>query len=177
MEVQTDKFITESDVSLYLLNKETPSARWLDWQEYDRGPGIFTIPDDCFLGVRAQGIDDEALRNLVQELIPVQNLRYLYLAENRGITDRGILQLQNLPQIEYLNISACDITSDGLAFLEFLPKLTSLDLSYCNRVSDKAAKHVQTLRRLKYLNLQGVVKLKTADIKKFEKKNLEIYRN
>ncbi len=176
MEEQIEKFITESDVSLYLLSKETPSGRWLDWQEYDRGPGIFSIPEDRLLGVRGQAMNNDSLKQLVQELKDVHSLRYLYLAENRGISDKGILNLQFLPQLEYLNISACDITSDGLAFLLLLPKLSFLDLSYCNRISGKAAQYIQKLPRLTFLNLQGVVKIKTSDLKKFEKKNLEIQR-
>lgn len=176
METQTYKFTTSLDVMLYLLSKDKPSSRWLDWQEYDCGPGIFNISEDQCLGIRAQGMDDTSLKQLVLESAEIKNLRYLYLAENRGISDKGILNLSGLPQLEYLNISSCDITSNGLSFLPSLSKLTFLDLSYCNRISDKAAVYVQKLPRLKYLDIQGVIKINTSGIKKFERRDLEIHR-
>lgn len=174
MESQTYKFTTGLDIMLYLQRKDKPSSRWLDWQEYDRGPGIFNISEDQVLGIRAQSIDDISIKQLVRESAEVKNLRYLYLAENRAISDKGILNLSGLPQLEYLNISACDITSAGLAFLPSLSRLLFLDLSYCNRVSNKASIYVQKLPQLKYLDIKGVIKINTSGIKKFERRGLEI---
>ena len=176
MENQTNKFSTEIAVQLFVLNKNTPSSRWLDWQPFDFGPGIFLIPEDSFLGIRAQGIDDDALFQLVRELSSVSCLRYLYLAENRKITNKGILNLEKLNQIEYLNISSCDITSEGLEFLPSLTNLKFLDLSYCNRISEKAAQYIQKLPRLQYLDIKGVIKINTSSLKKFEKRGLVIHQ-
>ncbi len=176
MENQTNKFSIEVAVQLFVLSKDTPSSRWLDWQPFDSGPGIFSIPEDFLLGIRAQGIDDGALMQLVQELSSVHCLRYLYLAENRKITNKGIINLQNLPQIEYLNISSCDITSEGLAFLPSLTNLKFLDLSYCNRVSEKSAQYIQKLPRLQHLIIKGVIKINTSSLKKFEKRGLIIHQ-
>ena len=53
---------TELDVVLYTISCDMVTYRWLDWQEYDRGPGIFYIPDDVYLGVRAQGFHDADIR-------------------------------------------------------------------------------------------------------------------
>lgn len=176
MENQTNKFSTEITVQLFIINKNASSSRWLDWQPFDTGPGIFIIPEDSFLGIRAQGIDDNNFVQLVRELSSVSCLRYLYLAENRGITNKGVLNLENLTQIEYLNLSSCDITSEGLAFLPSLTNLKFLDISYCNRISEKAAQYIQKLPRLQYLDIKGVIKINTSSLKKFEKRGLVIHQ-
>ena len=176
MENEVYRFETKLPVSVYILSGEPLSSRWLDWQFYDTGPGVFMIPQNYFMGIRVQGFDNRQLKLLIDDLEPVSNLRYLHLAENRGITDDGILQLARLPQLQFLNLSSCDITDAGLAFLPSLPKVTFLDLSYCNRISRGAAKYVQKLPYLHFLDLQGVIKVNNADIKKFEHRGLEIHR-
>ena len=62
---------TELDIVLYTIPVESVSSRWLDWKEFDRGPGIFHIPGDVYLGVRAQGLHDLEIRQLAAELKPV----------------------------------------------------------------------------------------------------------
>jgi len=175
MENDVYRFETKLSVSIYVLSGEPLSSRWLDWQFYDTGPGIFIIPRDYFMGIRAQGFDNRQLKLLIDDLEPVSNLRYLHLAENRSITDDGILQLARLSQLQFLNLSSCDITDAGLAFLPSMTKLTFLDLSYCNRISRGAAKYVQKIPHLHFLDLQGVIKVNKADIKKFERRGLEIH--
>lgn len=170
------RFSTESEAVLYTVPVNAASARWLDWQEYDRGPGIFQIPGDLFLGIRAQGLHDADIRALAAELLPVENLRYLNLTENRGISNDGMAAIGVLKQLRYLNIGACDINSQGLAFLPNLINLEYLNLSYCNRINEKAAPYVQKLPKLRYLDLQGCIKINTGGLKKFEKKGLEIHK-
>lgn len=176
MENETYKLTTELDISLYTLDSSTPSSRWLDWQEYDKGPGFFTLPVNLMLGVRARYLDDKMMRTMVEELAPVSGLRYLYLAENRGVTDHSAQFLSKLTQLRYLNLSACDIDSDGMAFLPALTNLEYLNLSYCNRISDRTATFVQKLRKLTYLDLHGCPRINTGGLKKFEKRGLTIYK-
>lgn len=176
METDGVRLSTELDVILYTIPCEAVSSRWLDWQEFDRGPGIFYIPRDVFLGVRAQGLHDAEIRKLVEDLKPVENLRYLNLAENRGITNDGMAAVGMLRQLRFLNISSCDINNQGMGFLPNLVNLEYLNLSYCNRITEKAAPFVQKLPKLKYLDLQGCIKINTGGLKKFEKKNLTIYK-
>ena len=173
---ETYRFETGSDVGLYTIPTEEENARWLNWAEYDRGPGIFHLPAALSLGIRAQGLDDTSLKQLVRELLPVAGLRYLHLAENRGITDRGAESLAQLKQLRYLNIGACDLTSQGMAFLTSLPNLTYLNLSYCNRITEKIAPYIQKIPRLEYLDLQGCIKINTGGIKKLEKRGLTIHK-
>ena len=124
MECYVYRFSTELDAVLFTIPCEEASCRWLDWQEYDKGPGIFHIPSDVFLGVRAQGFHDADIRQLVEDLRTVENLRYLNLTENRGISNDGMAAVGKLKQLRYLNIGSCDINNQGLAFL---PALTNLE--------------------------------------------------
>lgn len=170
------RFSTALEVTLYTIPCEEVSSRWLDWKEYDKGPGIFHIPNDVFLGVRAQGFHDTDIWQLSEELISVENLRYLNLTENRGITNDGMAAVGNLRQLRYLNIGACDINNQGMGFLPNLVNLEYLNLSYCNRITEKTAPFVQKMPKIKYLDLQGCIKINTGGLKKFEKKGLTIYK-
>ena len=64
-----------------------------------------------------QGSPFSEIRRLAEELKPVENLRYLNLAENRGITNDGMAAVGALRQLRYLNIGACDINNQGMGFL------------------------------------------------------------
>ena len=176
MENYSYRLSTELDVILYTIPCGEASPRWLDWQEFGRGPGIFYIPDDVYLGIRAQGLHDAGIRALAEDLEPVKNLHYLNLAENRGISNSGMQSVGILEQLRYLNIGACDINNEGMAFLPKLASLEYLNLSYCNRITEKCAPYVQKLRKLTYLDLQGCIKINTGGLKKFEKKGLTIYK-
>ncbi len=169
------KFSTVHDVTVYTQPKNAPSGNRLDWSEAGHGPGIFTISDDLFFGIQAQAIDDDQLKEIAEELKGAENLRYLYLAENRNITNKGMIYISELVQLQYLNISACDINSHGLSSLITLKNLTWLDISYCNRITENFAETIKRFRYLNYLNVQGVVKLNNNDIKKIEKRGLTIH--
>jgi hypothetical protein len=176
METETYRFETALDVTIFTQPASSPSAKWFDWLEFDQSPGIFHLPVSDHMGIRAKGFTDPEIKQLTDDLESVTSLRYLHLAENRGITNRGIRHLERLPQLAYLNLSSCDISSEGLAFLPALRNLTHLDLSYCNRLTANAAKYIQKLPALKFLDLQGVLKINTGSVKKFERRGLEIYR-
>ena len=165
---------TRFPICLFTLPLDGLTDFWLDWRPFDAGPGVFFIPADQALGVRIQAIDDDDFLALTRELEPVCALRYLHLAENRRLTNRGLRALSALPQLRYLNISSCDVTGEGLQFLPDLVNLETLDLSYCNRVSGAGGKYVQRLPKLKTLFVQGTTKLNTADLKRLSRRGLEI---
>ena len=173
MEEYEFRLSTELPVNLFVIPCESVSNRWAEWQEYDSGPGIFRFSNNVYLGIRAQGLHDPEIRQLVNDLKPVENLRYLHLAENRGITNDGMASVGMLRQLRYLNIGACDINNQGMGFLPGLVNLEYLNLSYCNRITEKAAPFVQKLPKLKYLDLQGCIKINTGGLKKFEKKRTD----
>ena len=65
MDNYENRLATEQEIVLYTIPCWEVSSRWLDWQEFDRGPGIFRIPEGYYLGVRAQGLrrSGNSLRN------------------------------------------------------------------------------------------------------------------
>ena len=174
MAEHTYRVETSFPVSLFTCPLDSLTDFWLDWRPFDQGPGIFCLNAGEALGVRAQGFTDADLIRLARELAPVAALRYLYLAENRNVTNRGAAAIAALPQLRYLNLSACDLNSEGLEFLPALVNLETLDLSFCNRVSGAGGKYVQQLPKLKTLLVQGTTKLNTAGLKRYEKRGLEI---
>ena len=147
-----------------------------DWQEFDHGPGIFTIPDGCEVMVRIKNIDDQQLRTLVRELAGFTPLVYLNLSENRKVTNTGLEYLRALDHLRMLNLSSCSLTDEGLAHISALIHLEYLDLSYCNRLHDAGLKHLQSLSHLKTLNIDGCLRITKAGVARFGKRDLTILR-
>jgi len=135
-----------------------------EWQEFERGPGRFIIPDGIEACVRVKNIDDKALLGLVDEIVACPAVTCLDLAENRKVTDASLQRIARLTQLKILNLSSCDITDNGLAWLEDLKDLRVLNLSYCNRISGEGLKHLRGLTHLMYLDLQGCPRIKHAAI-------------
>lgn len=167
------RFSSSFPVIVYTRPKENPE---LDWQEFDRGPGFFTVPQDQEIRLRIKGINDQTLAELVQELVGVDALRYLDLSENRNITNEGLARLRGLPQLTGLNLSSCSITSSGIAHLRELHRLETLNLSYCNRLMDPALKTLESMRSLTYVDLQGCLSITQAAISRMRRRSLKIYR-
>ena len=147
-----------------------------DWQELDRGPGYFTIPDGSVARVRIKSISDYELTTLVDELQGFAALRFLDLAENRNVTNAGLARLRALPQLTGLSLSSCSITNAGLEHLRALPNLVWLDLSYCNRLNDAALKPLEAMRTLTFVNLQGCLGIGRAGLARMRRRTLEIQR-
>jgi hypothetical protein len=152
-------FSTKLEVLIFTRPVSNPPA---DWQEFDRGPGIFHLPDGQQTGVRLRNVGDVELEEFVEEAGDLQSLVMLNLSENRAITDESLPLLKKLPHLAILNLSSCGITSTGLDNLAGLTHLTDLDLSYCNRINDLGLKKLKVLVNLKSLNLQGCVKVSNA---------------
>jgi hypothetical protein len=153
-----------------------PSGSDQDWQELDRGPGYFSIPDDHEVRVRAKSIDDQQLLELVQELQGVEQLRFLDLSENRNVTNSGIARLKALPQLTGLNLSSCSITDLGLESLRDLRNLSNLNVSFCNRLSDGSLKVFESMRNLVYVDMQGCLSITKGGVARIRRRNLTIYR-
>lgn len=145
-----------------------------EWQEYDRGEGLYRIPAGNDVSVRVHNIDDQDLGRLVRDIAGIPTLTFLNLSENRKITDDGLRALKALPNLTGLNLSSCSITNVGLGYLAPLTRLETLDLSFCNRITDAGLKALRSLNRLTYLNLQGCVKMTNAGLVRFGRKGLTI---
>mgnify|MGYP000850612106 CR=1 FL=1 len=147
-----------------------------EWQHVDDAPGIFTFDESMEVGIRIQNIGDDELHNLLQEIDHHPLVKMVNLSENRKITDQGLAMLHDLPDLTMLNLSSCDITDKGTPFLLALRKLEWLNLSYCNRITFLGLKPLTGLTRLQYLDLQGCVKIKSADVRRLKFKNISIHK-
>lgn len=164
------RFSTILDVTLLT------RAAGADWAEFDRGPGVFDLPDNQPGMVRAKMMDDNSLRQLVEEIRACPAITALNLSENRRITDKGIQILSALTQLTWLNIGATDITNEGTPFLSSLTRLEYLNLAFCNRLGDRGVRPLKALTRLTYLDLQGCVKVTRSGVVYLERRGLTIHK-
>ncbi len=147
-----------------------------DWQEFDRGPGYFTLPAELEAGVKIKTINDGELKTLVEDICGLSSLRMLDLAENRNITDEGLKWLKLLSQLTELNLSSCDVTHQGLEYLAGIPRLKRLNLAYCGRINAQAVKAFKRMDKLEYLDLLGCLNFNRSGVTKIERKGLEIHK-
>ncbi len=161
--VTAASFTTSLDAKILIRPTEGAS---IEWQEFERGPGRFIIPDGFEACVRIQNIDDEVMASLVAEIAVCPAVVCLDLAENRKVGDASLQRIARLAQLKVLNLSSCDITDRGLIWLKNLRNLRVLNLSYCNRLSDTGLKHLRALNRLTHLDLQGCPRINHAVIVK-----------
>ena len=167
-------FETEFEVNV-LIRQAQPTQPVAEWQEFDQGPGKFTIPQGYQAGVRARNIDDDDLEKLVADLVACKVVTFLNLAENRKITERGIARLALLDWLTHLNLSSCSLNNGVLETLLPLKKLEYLNLSYCNRLTDDALRPLKKYPRLVYLDIQGCPKITHAGIRRYQKRGLTIH--
>ena len=167
------QFSSSLPIIIYIRPQGQPE---LDWQELDRGPGYFTVPAGHDVRVRAKGINDQQLAELVREVADVEPLRFLDLSENRNVTNEGLGRLRQLTRLTGLNLSSCSITNPGLLHLKELPKLETLDLSFCNRLSDPSLKTLESMRNLTFVDFRGCQGLTKAGLARIRRKNFKYYR-
>lgn len=147
-----------------------------EWRELDFGPGLILLPDNEEIMIRVKNIDDDDLAVLIKEINDIDPITGLNLSENRKITDRGLVYLQPLKGLTYLNLSSCDLTNAGLDNLVPLTHLQELDLSFCNRINDQALRIIPKFTHLQVLGLQGCVKITHAGSAKIRRQGLTIKR-
>ncbi len=82
-------------------------------------------------------------------------LHYIYLADNRELTDAGLKHLEALPNLTELELSRTKVTDSGLRHLERLTNLKVLGLWGNSQVSDAGLIHLKGLKKLKTLILKG----------------------
>lgn len=167
---------TRFSTSLPVVILTRPAGQEVDWQEFDRGPGYFTVPAGQEIRVKMKGIADEDMVGLVRELQGVETLRFLDLAENRNVTNDGLKYLRGLTQLTGLNLSSCTITSAGVEHLRQLTHLEHLNLSYCNKLTDPALKTLEAMRNLVFVDLQGCLSITKGGLARIRRKTLKIFR-
>ena len=116
-------------------------GNWMGEHRFDDGP------------VRAVSTNDASDATLAA-LKGLPELRHLYLANSRHITDGGLAHLRELPNLKELDLRGTPITDAGLMLLGGLHQLRSLCLRHC-RVSDAGLAHLRELAELRVLDLQG----------------------
>jgi hypothetical protein len=172
----TEEALTRFSSTLPLIIFSRPAGSDIDWQEVDRGPGYFSIPASDEIRVRIKSINDADMVELANDLQEVQALRFLDLAENRNVTNDGLVRIKGLRQLTGLNLSSCSITNTGLSHLRELTRLAYLNLSYCSRLSDPALKTLEAMRNLTYVDLQGCLGFTNGGLARVRRRNLTIYR-
>ena len=84
------------------------------------------------------------------------SLTELDLRGSQRLTDRGLLQLQDLCQLEVARLDNCHgICGRGLLALTMSHSLHTLSLSGCRRLTDEAIINVSNVETLQSLNLEG----------------------
>ncbi len=178
MESNQERFSSRFEVVVYTRPAGDAPETWReeDWRELDRGPGYFTIPEGQVASVRIHGADDATLEALAAEVAPCDAVVELGLAENRKVTDAGVARLAGLRQVVSLNLSSCSLTNTGLGTLAGFRQLVRLNLSYCNRIGDPGVKLLKALPALRFLDLQGCVKVTNGSIAHIRRAGLVIHK-
>jgi Leucine-rich repeat (LRR) protein len=91
-----------------------------------------------------QDIDLQCLKNLT-------HLKQLFLGPNHDITDKGLMYLKGLTDLETLDLSDANLTDDGLAYLKDMKHLN--DLSIGGNFTEKGLQHLKELKSLQFLYL------------------------
>jgi hypothetical protein len=77
----------------------------------------------------------------------------LMLDGRTGLTDKGLKELKQFPQLTHLCLFGTQITDEGLKELKQFPQLTHLDLCNHREVTDKGLEELKDLKQLTSLNL------------------------
>ena len=144
------------------------------WQPFGIGPGYFQIPDNTVVCIEIQQIDDQILRELVNELRDVLEIIELNLSENRKIENPGMRWISELTQLTNLNLSACGINDRGIDQILLMRNIKKLDISYCTRITDLGLRKFKKMRNLEELYIRGIPRIKHASVKFLERRDLII---
>ena len=165
-------FSTTLAITVLIRPLDQPSA---DWQEFDRGPGFFNLPQGSEACIRIRNINDAILEDLIEEIKGCTAITFLHLSENRNITDAGLVFLKALPQLTQLDLGSCSLSTEGIPYLKALPNLKVLGLSYCNRLTDASLIPLRSIPTLQKLELQGCVKISHGGVARLQRRGLEIH--
>jgi len=97
----------------------------------------------------------------------VSTLQDLSLANNKGVSDKGLAQLVGLRDLHTLSLNNTGVGDDGLRHVAELKKLHTLNLG-STKVSDKGLKHLKALLKLRSLSVDktNVTTAGAADLEK-----------
>lgn len=145
-----------------------------DWQPFEQGPGIFTIPEGYTAMVTIQNIHDDTVLTLVEEIKECTSILELNLSENRNVGNKAMRWIKTLDKISRLNLSACGLNDRGLEQILTMSNLTFLDLSYCTRITDSGLKKLKQMRNLEEIYIRGIPRITHAAVKWIERHDLTI---
>lgn len=87
---------------------------------------------------------------------PMANLTELDLRGSQRLTDKGLLQLKDLCQLEVARLDNCHaLVGRGILALSLSHRLHTLSLSGCRRLTDEAIINLAHIDSLESLNLEG----------------------
>lgn len=87
---------------------------------------------------------------------PTTNLMELDLRGSQRLTDKGLLQLRDLCQLEVARLDNCHaIVGRGLLAFSTSHRLHTLSLSGCRRLTDEAVVNISHMVTLESINLEG----------------------
>ncbi len=78
------------------------------------------------------------------------------------VTDADLRRLLEYPELATLDLSLTHITDEGMAEIKNLPNITDLNLYYSEYVTDQGIAAIKNWKRLKRLNLHGTKSSDTA---------------
>src|SRR5580693_8234296 len=78
------------------------------------------------------------------------------------VTDTDLRRLADYPELTTLDLSLTHITDEGMAELKNLPNITDLNLYYAEYVTDQGIAAIKNWKKLKRLNLHGTKSSDTA---------------
>jgi internalin A len=134
---------------LLCLGASAPAAMDTQWIE-DAGGSVIRDAAGRITGVDLHGswVSDTDLRRLVQ----LPHLTYLDLSLTR-ITDQGMQELKNLPNVADLNLYYAEyVTDEGLAAIKGWKKLKRLNI-HGAKFSDTTLEHISGITTLESLNI------------------------
>lgn len=164
---------TSLPIEILIRPENQPEATW---QSFGVGPGYFQIPEDAVALVAIQGINDQVVKTLVEELRDVTSIVELNLSENRRVENPAMRWIAEMSQLTHLNLSACGLNDRGIDQIIKMGNLTHLDISYCTRITDIGLKKLKNMRNLEDLYIRGIPKIKHASVKWLERHDLIIRR-
>ncbi len=141
----------------------TPPFYRIQWQDNSIEPRpplsaegwehIFAVMrENRITGLRAGPLISNEILARVTELDFVTALD---LSESGRVTDEGLRHVANMPRLEVLNLSGCDITDQGLAVLRHLPALREFYLWHHHGISDTGLAHLASCEQLERIDLLG----------------------
>jgi hypothetical protein len=101
-------------------------------------------------GVKKRPKQDKSFQDIdLQCLANLKHLKQLHLRCSRDITDKGLMHLKGLTDLETIDLSEASLTDAGLAYLKDMKKLN--DLRIGGNFTEYGLQHLKELKSLDYL--------------------------